>query len=249
MMRAVPTMPATGPDPAERLLAEVAARLHGPRARRADLLAELRDGLDDATEAAVAGGAEPAEARSRISREFGDSTRLAAELQEELAVHAARRSVRVVAVVAPGLELAWSLLYPRLAAPVAARHPEIVGRPWMAQLEGLSTLTLAALAMLCLAALGVPRLARPASRAAGVVTALLVLTISSTSAVMLSDDGGITLVTLGSSPAGLTLGLCSLAGLVVMSVAACRALRTACASVLNVTSSATGRTLARGGGY
>jgi hypothetical protein len=237
------------PDPGDRLLAEVAARLHGPRARRADLLAELRDGLQDATEAAVAAGAEPGPARARVSREFGDSALLAAELQEELAVHSARRTVRLIAVVAPALELSWSLLYPRLAAPVAARHAEVVGRPWLAQLEGLCTLTLAGLALLCLAALGSPRFGRPASRAAGVIAATLVLVIVSTSTIMMSHDGGITLAALGGSPAGLALALASAAGLGVMSVAATRTLRTACASVLNVTSSGAARDLARGGGY
>jgi hypothetical protein len=244
------TRPATtAPDPVERLLAEVAARLHGPRARRADLLAELRDGLQDATEAAVASGAEPQAARARAGAEFGDSRLLAAELQEELAVHAARRTAQLIGVLAPALELSWSFLYPRLAAPVAARHPEVGQHPWWHQLEGLGALTLAAAALGCLALLGSPRLGRPASRAAGVIAAALVLLVGSTSAVMMSNDGGVTVVALASSPAGLALGLASAAGLAVMSVAAWRTLRSACASVLNVTSSGTRRAVAPDGGY
>ena len=241
--------PDVAPDPAERLLAEVAARLRGPRARRADLLAELRDGLEDATEAAVAAGAEPGTARARVSREFGDSTVLAAELQEELAVHTARRTVQLIGVLAPTLEFSWSFLYPRLAAPVAARHPEVGQHPWWHQFETLGALTLAALALGCLAVLGSPRFGRPASRVAGVIAATLVLLVASTSTVMTTNDGGVTVVALMSSPAGLVLGLVSLAGLGVMSVAAGRTLRSACASVLNVTSSGTRRALARGGGY
>jgi hypothetical protein len=117
------------------------------------------------------------------------------------------------------------------------------------ELEGLGALGLAAAALCCLALLGSPRFGRAASRAAGVIATALVLLVGSTSTVMMSSDGGVTVAALLSAPAGQVLGLGSLAGLGVMSVAAWRTLRAACAPVLNVTSSGTVRDVARGGGY
>jgi hypothetical protein len=51
-------------------LSDVDAQLHGPRRRRAATLAELRDGLDQATEDNIAAGLPPDQAAAAAITQF-----------------------------------------------------------------------------------------------------------------------------------------------------------------------------------
>jgi hypothetical protein len=95
-------------------LERLSSDLRGPRRIRADLLAELRDGLDDATDDLIASGLAPEQARRRAVAEFGDPASLAAELQVELAGVQARRTALAVALASLLMELAWSRGYPAM---------------------------------------------------------------------------------------------------------------------------------------
>ena len=55
-------------------LSDVAAQLCGPRRRRATILAELRDGLDQATEDNIAAGLTPDQAAAAAITQFGTPT-------------------------------------------------------------------------------------------------------------------------------------------------------------------------------
>jgi hypothetical protein len=101
-------------DPAERVLRSISARLRGPRRARADLLAELRDGLDDATDDLVASGFTVDEARAQAVAEFGDPAELAGQLQTELTGVQARRTAITVALISLGLHATWDWGYPTL---------------------------------------------------------------------------------------------------------------------------------------
>ncbi|MFO7192423.1 MULTISPECIES: permease prefix domain 1-containing protein [Thermocrispum] len=96
--------------------------LRGPRRARADMLAEVRDGLEDATDAYCAAGLPPAVARQRAEEEFGDAEVIAAELQTELTARYGLRSALLLAVVLGALTLLWDLIW-QLAPATAWRNP------------------------------------------------------------------------------------------------------------------------------
>jgi len=89
-------------------------RLDGPRRLREDMVAEVRDGLLDATAAHREAGLDPAAAARRALEELGDVEALADELQQELAARQARRAALVVGLAFLPLVLAWDLVW-RLA--------------------------------------------------------------------------------------------------------------------------------------
>jgi hypothetical protein len=86
-------------------------RLHGPRRLRADMVAEVRDGLLDAAEAHRESGLDPDAAARRALEELGDVEALAGELQQEIAARQARRSALVVGLAFLPLVLAWDLVW------------------------------------------------------------------------------------------------------------------------------------------
>ena len=114
-----------GLDPRDRVLARLSAELRGPRRLRADLLAELRDGLDDATDDLLASGLDVDEARLRAIEEFGDPVALANELQAELTGAQARRTALAVALVSLLVGAAWAQGYPAMMRTVwmSGGHP------------------------------------------------------------------------------------------------------------------------------
>lgn len=89
-------------------------QLSGPRRVRRDMVAEIRDGLDDASAAYEKAGLEPAAAARRALDEFGDLEAVARELQRELAARQAGRAALTVALAFLPLVLAWDLVW-RLA--------------------------------------------------------------------------------------------------------------------------------------
>ena len=78
----------TGTRPQDALaayLSDLAAQLHGPRGRREAILAELRDGLEQATEDRVAAGLAPDRAAAAAITQFGSPYAVADAFAGELA--------------------------------------------------------------------------------------------------------------------------------------------------------------------
>jgi hypothetical protein len=118
-----------GPGPAhtqpiESYLAQVAAELPGPTRTRADIIAELRSGLLDATDAhRRAGLTRPAAAQAAVD-EFGHPTQVAAAFRPGIAASQARHVAITLLVTGPLMGLLWA---------VAARASHIGARaapPW-----------------------------------------------------------------------------------------------------------------------
>lgn len=106
MSRHCPPEPGAGPA-VEGYLAEVAARLPGPRGAHAGIVAELRSGLLDATDAHRSAGLPQARAALMAIREFGDPAQVAAGFRAEVAASQARRVTVTLLVTGPLVGLLW----------------------------------------------------------------------------------------------------------------------------------------------
>jgi hypothetical protein len=106
MSRPGPPGPGAGP-PVEGYLAEVTARLPGPSRAHAGIVAELRSGLLDATDAHRSAGLPPAQAALAAIREFGDPAQVAAGFGAEIAASQARRVAITLLVTGPLVGLLW----------------------------------------------------------------------------------------------------------------------------------------------
>ncbi|WP_433215484.1 permease prefix domain 1-containing protein [Dactylosporangium sp. CS-047395] len=97
--------------PIDTYVAALRGSLRGPRAAKADLLTEARDGLIDAAERYEGEGLERAAAERAAVEEFGPVGALAPEYQRELALAQGRRTALLVgaAVATQALvsEVAW----------------------------------------------------------------------------------------------------------------------------------------------
>jgi HAAS len=91
-------------------LTEVAARLHGPHRRRARILAELHDGLDQAVADRARDGLAPEQAADAALDGFGTPTEVATAFAGELAVAYARRTLAWFVVTGPLVGIWWLLL-------------------------------------------------------------------------------------------------------------------------------------------
>jgi len=91
-------------------LSDVAAQLYGPRRRRAAILAELRDGLDQATEDNIAAGLSPDRAAAAAISQFGSPQAVADAFSGELATAYARRTIAFFIVTGPLVGIWWLLL-------------------------------------------------------------------------------------------------------------------------------------------
>jgi hypothetical protein len=91
-------------------LSDVAEQLYGPRRRRAAILAELRDGLDQATEDNIAAGQSPGEAAAAAINQFGTPQAVADAFSGELATAYARRTVAWFIATGPLVGIWWLLL-------------------------------------------------------------------------------------------------------------------------------------------
>lgn len=87
------------PDVIEDYVSAVGSALCGPARVRADMLAEIRAALLDAAESHQRGGLAAAEARRAAVREFGSARRVAAGLQEVLALAHGWRTAALLLVV------------------------------------------------------------------------------------------------------------------------------------------------------
>ncbi|MBW1595603.1 hypothetical protein HPT28_00815 [Streptomyces sp. JJ38] len=89
----------------------MAASLHGPARHKARLLAELRDGLDDAVAEHTGEGLSHADATARALRDIGTPDVLIPVYQHELTIAQARHTARAAAVTAPFTAACWLLTH------------------------------------------------------------------------------------------------------------------------------------------
>jgi hypothetical protein len=108
----------------EGYLADVTARLPGPRRGRAAIVAELRSGLLDAADAHRSAGLAPAEAALAAVCEFGDPARVAGGFGAEIAAGQARRVAVALLLTGPLVGALWVVT-------AAVSHLGIsLTRPW-----------------------------------------------------------------------------------------------------------------------
>jgi hypothetical protein len=101
--------PAGADQLADAYLAEVAARLPGPARARASIIAELRAGLLDATDAHHAAGLPPGRAAAAAISEFGDPRQLASAFRPGLAASQARQVALTLLATGPLIGLLWAV--------------------------------------------------------------------------------------------------------------------------------------------
>ncbi|GLY69867.1 permease prefix domain 1-containing protein [Amycolatopsis taiwanensis] len=98
-----------GAGPIAEHLARLDARLRGPRAAKADLLNEARDGLMDAAEAYRAAGRPDIEAQRLAVRDFGEVDTVAPAYQGELGLAGGIRALRTILIAIPGMHAIFEL--------------------------------------------------------------------------------------------------------------------------------------------
>jgi hypothetical protein len=91
-------------------LSDVAAQLRGPCRRREAILAELRDGLEQATEDNIAAGLSPDQAATAAINQFGTPESVADAFGGELATAYARRTIAWFIGTGPLVGIWWLLL-------------------------------------------------------------------------------------------------------------------------------------------
>lgn len=160
-------------DPVALHVGALARMLRGPAGVRRSMLAEARDGLEDAAAAYEEGGLGPREAAGLAVRDFGSVAEIAPLYQEELTARQGRRTALLLAVVFPAMMLAWDLLWSNGISWTATTPPPppIVGVLAGAQ-DGIS-LGIAALELLLLGATFLRRVPQHhVARAVGVIAVL-----------------------------------------------------------------------------
>ena len=89
---------------------DLAARLRGPRRRREQILAELRDGLHHAVSDRITHGLPETEAAHAAIAEFGTPDAVADAFAGELATAYARRTIALFTLTGPLVGIWWLLL-------------------------------------------------------------------------------------------------------------------------------------------
>jgi hypothetical protein len=133
----------------EAYVTELDDALRGPRRLKADMVAEARDGLLDASEAYVRGGLDADGAQRRAIADFGSVVSVAPEYQVELGLSQGRRTAMLTCVSLAAQPLIWRVLLPLLG------HPETAGTAAFNVVnhlvEGVGALSIAAGLLLVLA--------------------------------------------------------------------------------------------------
>jgi hypothetical protein len=93
--------------PVDEYLAALSKSLAGPRRRKADLLAEARDHLTDATEAFEADGLDREQAEREAVADFGELSEVAPGYRAELAVSQSRRTAMLLFLVLIAQPIVW----------------------------------------------------------------------------------------------------------------------------------------------
>jgi hypothetical protein len=107
----------------EAYVTELDDALLGPRGLKADMVAEARDGLLDASEAYVRGGLDADSAQRRAIADFGSVVSVAPDYQVELGLSQGRRTAMLTCVSLAAQPLIWRVLLPLLG------HPDSAGSP------------------------------------------------------------------------------------------------------------------------
>ncbi|GAA1539975.1 hypothetical protein GCM10009741_48450 [Kribbella lupini] len=102
-------VPHTGtvPSPVDVYMADLSSALSGPRRRRADLMAEARDSLEDATEAYEAGGLGRLEAEQNAVADFGELAEVVPGYRAELGIAQSRRTALMLFLVMIAQPIVW----------------------------------------------------------------------------------------------------------------------------------------------
>jgi hypothetical protein len=98
-------------DPVRAHVAELDRMLCGPGAMKRSMIAEVRDGLEDAVACYREGGLDPQRAAAAAVRDFGSTREVAPLLQEELTARQGRRTAQLLVVAFPAMLVAWDLLW------------------------------------------------------------------------------------------------------------------------------------------
>lgn len=88
-------------------MADLSSALSGPRRCRADLMAEARDSLEDATEAYEAGGLQRLEAERSAVDDFGDLSEVVPGYRAELGIAQSRRTALMLFLVMIVQPIVW----------------------------------------------------------------------------------------------------------------------------------------------
>jgi hypothetical protein len=94
-------------DPVETYLTGLGRALKGPRRRKADLLAEARDSLIDATEAFEAGGLNRRQAEEMAVADFGDLSEVVPGYRSELGIAQGRRTALMLCLTLLAQPIVW----------------------------------------------------------------------------------------------------------------------------------------------
>jgi hypothetical protein len=105
----------------EAYVTELDSALRGPRGVKADMIAEARDGLLDASEAYERGGLDPEDAQRRAIADFGPVPAIAPDYQTQLGLSQGRKTVLMMCLSLAAQPLMWRVLLP------LAGHPQSSG--------------------------------------------------------------------------------------------------------------------------
>jgi hypothetical protein len=97
----------TTQSPVDAYMADLNRALSGPRRRRADLMAEARDSLVDATEAYEADGLDRVEAERHAVDDFGDLAVVVPGYRAELGIAQSRRTAVLLFLVMIAQPIVW----------------------------------------------------------------------------------------------------------------------------------------------
>lgn len=215
-------------DPVAAHVAELARVLRGPAAARRSMLAETRDGLDDATAAYIRSGHAPRAAAALAVRDFGDVRCIAPGYQAELVARQGRRSALLLAVLFPGLVLGWDLLWS--SGVVGWNGPTSPYLLTLARVQDVTSVVITVLAVgLLLATFRRSVAPHLVTAAVGVIGAIGALLCGGTAILMNTIDVTATVHQAQTRPAVLAALIVSAAALVLLCRSSVRTLRTALA--------------------
>jgi hypothetical protein len=195
---------------------------------RRSMVAEVRDGLEDAVAGYRESGLDPHQAATAAVRDFGSAREVAPLLQEELTAWQGRRTAQLLVVMYPAMLLAWDLLWetgngwstpPPAAVAVLARAVDVL----------TVLITVAALALLLVTFRGCP-LPRWVTGLTGVLATLGVVGCGGISVVMNLLNSHEAAEMLAAQPAVVVVGVASAGTSALVARSAVRSLRLARAS-------------------
>lgn len=174
MLVAVPSRGTiTATAPIDAYIVDLGRVLSGPRRKKADLLAEARDGLQDATEALEAGGLTRWEAEQQAVADFGELAEVVPGYRAELGYAQGRRTAVLLCLVM----LAQPVIWREGAWPwnqhVDGHGPLSVFLNQLVELAGILSIIGALLAMVaCGAGVRFPAVRDRATKVTGIFTLL-----------------------------------------------------------------------------